>query len=221
MPDSIHVDESKESIMQMLARKLSEKNVPYVIPIEEFKEAKQKERIYNKRYDSAHWNARGTMLGLTLLDEKIREKKPDIPPLSAEDFDLQYEEKNVEFISLPLTEKVPVYTLKPHLAVSIREETDLLQNLKHLEGSTVRHFINDDAPCDESILIFIDSFMQDNGYYFAYRYKEVYMISRQNYERMQYYVETLQPTVVVYENAERAFVDDLFAYVHLADIEYK
>lgn len=220
MPDNIHVDESKESIMQMLARKLSDKGVSYVIPVEEFREAKKTERIYNKRYDTAHWNAKGTMLGLSILDEKIREQKPQVPPLRADDFDLTYEEKRVEFISLPITEEVPVYTLKQELSASIHEETDLLRNLKHVEGTTVRHFVNDAAPSEETILIFIDSFMQDNGFYFAYRYKEVYMISRQNYERMQYYVETLNPSVVVYENAERAFVDDLFAYVNLANIEY-
>lgn len=221
MPDSIHVDESKESIMQMLSRKLSDKGISFVIPFEEFWEAKKTERIYNKRYDTAHWNAKGTMLGLSILDEKIREQKPQVPPLKEEDFDLTFENKRVEFISLPITEDVPVYTLKPELSASIHEETDLLHNLKHMEGSTVRHFVNDDAPCDETILIFIDSFMQDNGFYFAYRYKEVYLISRQNYELMQYYVESLHPSVVVYENAERAFVDDLYAYVNLANITYE
>ena len=160
------------------------------------------------------------MLGLTLLDEKIREKKPQIPALSHDAFTLSEETKRIEFISLPLTETVPVYTLKEQYASSVHEETDLLQSLPHMEGTTVRHFVNEDAPCDETILLFIDSFLQDNGQYFAYRYKEVYMVSRQNYERLQEYVETLQPTVVVYENAERAFVDDLYAYVNLANIEY-
>ena len=220
MPDEIHVDESRESIMEMLSRKLTDAGVEYVIPVEQFRQAKQTERIYNQRYDTAHWNARGAMLGLQLLDEKIREKKPQIPALSQEAFTLSEETKRVEFISLPLTEAVPVYTLKEEYASSIREETDLLQTLPHMEGTTVRHFVNDDAPCDETILLFIDSFLQENGQYFAYRYKEVYMVSRQNYERLQEYVETLHPTVVVYENAERAFVDDLYAYVNLANIEY-
>ena len=152
--------------------------------------------------------------------EKIREKKPQIPALSQDAFTLSEETKRIEFISLPLTETVPVYTLKEQYASSVHEETDLLQSLPHMEGTTVRHFVNEDAPCDETILLFIDSFLQDNGQYFAYRYKEVYMVSRQNYERLQEYVETLQPTVVVYENAERAFVDDLYAYVNLANIEY-
>ena len=47
------------------------------------------------------------------------------------------------------------------------------------------------------------------------------MISRQNYEFMQYYVETLKPDVVVFENAERAFVDDLYAYTNLANVTYE
>ena len=220
MPDEIHVDESRESIMEMLSRKLSDAEVPYVIPVEEFRTAAQTERIYNRRYDTAHWNARGTMLGLMLLDEKIRGEKPQIPALSQDAFTLSEETKQIEFISLPLTETVPVYTLKEQYASAIHEETDLLQTLPHMEGTTVRHFVNDAAPCDETILLFMDSFLQDNAQYFAYRYKEVYMVSRQNYERLQEYVELLKPTVVVYENAERAFVDDLYAYVNLANIEY-
>lgn len=220
MPDEIHVDESKESIMEMLSRKLSDVGVEYVIPVAEFQEAKKTQRIYNKRYDTAHWNASGALLGLTILDEKIRKEKPSVPPLLADDLNLTYVNKRVEFISLPLTEDVPVYEGKPALMASVHEETDLAQNLKHMDGTTVRHFVNDNAPCEETILMFIDSFMQDNGFYFAYRYKEVYLISRQNYENMQYYVETLKPSVVVYENAERAFVDDLYAYVNLANVTY-
>lgn len=221
MPDYIHVDTQRESIMEMLSRKLEAAGVEYVIPVEEFKAAKQAGRIYNKRYDTAHWNARGAMLGLQLLDEKIREKKPDIPPLMEDAFTLSTKKERVEFISLPLIEEVPVYTLRAEYESNVHEEPDLLQTLDHVEGTTVKHFVNDSAPCQETILLFMDSFLADNGCYFAYRYKEVYMISRQNYERMAYYVETLQPSVVVYENAERAFVDDLYAYVNLGNIVYE
>ena len=221
MPDYIHVDTTKESIMEMLARKLTEKQVPYVIPVQELQEAKQVERVYNRKYDSAHWNARGAMIGLRLLNEKVREMDPDVPLLTEDVFTLSSEEKTLEFISLPITEQVPVYTLKPEYSDSIQADGSLLDVLPHVAGTGIQHYLNENALSDKTILILQDSFLDGKQDFFAYRYQNVYMISRQNYESMQYYVETLKPDVVIFENAERAFVDDLYAYTNLANVTYE
>lgn len=221
MPDYIHVDTTKESIMEMLARKLTEKQVPYVIPVQELQEAKQVERVYNQKYDSAHWNARGAMIGLRLLNEKVREMDPDVPLLTEDVFTLSSEEKTLEFISLPITEQVPVYTLKPEYSDSIQADGSLLDVLPHVAGTGIQHYLNENALSDKTILILQDSFLDGKQDFFACRYQNVYMISRQNYESMQYYVETLKPDVVIFENAERAFVDDLYAYTNLANVTYE
>ena len=221
MPDYIHVDTTKESIMEMLARKLTEKQVPYVIPVQELQEAKQAERVYNQKYDSAHWNVRGAMIGLRLLNEKVREMDPDVPLLKEDVFTASSEEKTLEFISLPITEQVPVYTLKPEYSDSILADGSLLDVLPHVAGTGIQHYLNENALSDKTILILQDSFLDGKQDFFAYRYQNVYMISRQNYESMQYYVETLKPDVVVFENAERAFVDDLYAYTNLANVTYE
>lgn len=221
MPDYIHVDTTKESIMEMLARKLTEKQVPYVIPVQELQEAKQAERVYNQKFDSAHWNARGAMIGLRLLNEKVLEMDPDVPLLTEDVFALSSEEKTLEFISLPITEEVPVYTLKKEYSDSILADGSLLDVLPHVAGTSVQHYLNENALSDKTILILQDSFLDGKQDFFAYRYQNVYMISRQNYESMQYYVETLKPDVVVFENAERAFVDDLYAYTNLANVTYE
>ena len=221
MPDYIHVDTTKESIMEMLARKLTEKQVPYVIPVQELQEAKQVERVYNQKYDSAHWNARGAMIGLRLLNEKVREMDPNVPLLTEDVFTLSSEEKTLEFISLPITEQVPVYTLKPEYSDSIQADGSLLDVLPHVAGTGIQHYLNENALSDKTILILQDSFLDGKQDFFAYRYQNVYMISRQNYESMQYYVETLKPDVVIFENAERAFVDDLYAYTNLANVTYE
>lgn len=221
MPDYIHVDTTKESIMEMLARKLTEKQVSYVIPVQELQEAKQAERVYNQKFDSAHWNARGAMIGLRLLNEKVREMDPDVPLLTEDVFALSSEEKTLEFISLPITEEVPVYTLKKEYSDSILADGSLLDVLPHVAGTSVQHYLNENALSDKTILILQDSFLDGKQDFFAYRYQNVYMISRQNYESMQYYVETLKPDVVVFENAERAFVDDLYAYTNLANVTYE
>lgn len=221
MPESIRVDTEGESIMHMLARKLDAAGVDYVIPVEEYAKLKQDKRLYNRKYDCAHWNAFGTMEGLKLLNEKIRAKNPEIPVLAEDAFELSYEEKGVDFMSVPITEQVPVYTLKKEYGGSIIRDLEVLDTMEFMPGSSLQHYVNENALSDKTILIFNDSFLQDNGDYFAYRYRNVYMISRQNYERMQYYVEMIKPDVVVFENAERAFVDDLYAYVRLAEITYE
>ena len=220
MPDYIRVDTTKESIMEMLARKLTEKQVPYVIPVQELRDAKQVERVYNQKYDSAHWNARGAMIGLRLLNEKVREMDPDVPLLTEDVFTASSEEKTLEFISLPITEQVPVYMLKSEYGDSILADGSLLDVLPHVAGTGIQHYLNENALSDKTILILQDSFLDGKQDFFAYRYQNVYMISRQNYESMQYYVETLKPDVVVFENAERAFVDDLYAYTNLANVTY-
>ena len=221
MPDYIHVDTTKESIMEMLARKLTEKQVSYVIPVQELQEAKQAERVYNQKFDSAHWNARGAMIGLRLLNEKVREMDPDVPLLTEDVFTASSEEKTLEFISLPITEQVPVYMLKSEYGDSILADGSLLDVLPHVAGTGIQHYLNENALSDKTILILQDSFLDGKQDFFAYRYQNVYMISRQNYESMQYYVETLKPDVVVFENAERAFVDDLYAYTNLANVTYE
>lgn len=221
MPDYIRVDTTKESIMEMLAWKLTEKQVPYVIPVQELRDAKQVERVYNQKYDSAHWNARGAMIGLRLLNEKVREMDPDVPLLTEDVFTASSEEKTLEFISLPITEQVPVYMLKSEYGDSILADGSLLDVLPHVAGTGIQHYLNENALSDKTILILQDSFLDGKQDFFAYRYQNVYMISRQNYESMQYYVETLKPDVVVFENAERAFVDDLYAYTNLANVTYE
>lgn len=217
-PESIHVDEEKEGIMSMLSRKLADANVPYVIPIEQFREATKTDQIYNKTYDCAHWNDLGSMLGIQLVDELIRKDRPNLPPLLAEDFKLSYEPRQLEFISLPIEEEVPVYTLKQKLQLSA--DTDSTDGLPVINGTSIQSYVNPDAVCEETILIMHDSFLEDNYKYFTYRYRKVYMVPRQNYTNMQAYVEALQPDVVLYENAERSFVDDLYAYTELSNITY-
>ncbi|MBQ8527145.1 MAG: hypothetical protein IJ429_01610 [Lachnospiraceae bacterium] len=221
IPDYIRVAEDRESIMEMLARRLDESGVEYVIPISEYSLLKKDKRLYNKIADSAHWNAFGAMEGLKILNARIREKNPDVPVLSEEAFDLSYQDVQLEFISVPIIDNVPVYTLKKEYSDSIVIDYDLIGKIKHNPGTNFIHYVNEKALSEESILIMHDSFLEDKVNYFAYRYKDVYMISRQNYELMQYYVETLQPDVVVFENAERAFVDDLYAYVNLANVTYE
>ena len=228
MPGTIHVDESRESIMECLSRKLSEKGVPYVIPVGEFRAAAtlDENRIYNKLQDTAHWNGNGQMLGMKLLNETVRERqkelgKEELPAFLPEAFSEKREERSLEFLSLPITEEVPIYKLKKKYKKGLYAEDGFIDTVPHVEGPYVAHFVNESALSDQSILILGDSFMQEHTEYLSLQYRDVYSFGRQNYENLQTYVEILHPDVVVFENAERAFVDDLYNYTNLSNVRFE
>ena len=227
MPDWIHVDESRESIMENLSRKLDEKQVPYVIPIDKFRQAatRDENRIYNKLADTAHWNDNGKMLGMQLLNERIRKLQGDLGkeqiPVFDKDWFLQSRDIiGLEFLSLPIQEEVPRWTLQQQFLAGATPEEGFIDTVPHVEGPYVAHLSNPSALSDQKLLIFGDSFMQDNMQYLQPQFREIYSFGRQNYENVQTYVEMLKPDVVVFENAERAFVDDLYNYTNLAEVTY-
>ncbi|MBQ5676925.1 MAG: hypothetical protein IIV45_18010 [Lachnospiraceae bacterium] len=220
MPDSIRVKEDNESIMESLARHLEEANVPYVIPIAEYQEAKKTQQIYNKKYDCAHWNDLGKMIAVKLVDEKLREQGLDVPVIKEEDYYLGYEVRNqLEFVPISIDEQVPVYQLKESL--ELWEDYYLTSNMHRIEGTSAQFYGNVNAKTKKKLLVFHDSFLQDSKEYYCARYSQVVFVSRQNYENLQYYVNLIQPDAVVFENAERAFVDDLYAYINLAAVKYQ
>lgn len=220
MPDSILVKEDNESIMESLARHLDKANVPYVIPIQEYEEAKKTRQIYNKMYDCAHWNDLGKMIAVKLADEKLNEQGLDVPVIDEKDFRLTYEmREQLEFVEIPIREEVPVYQLREQ--PKYWDDYDLISNMHLVEGTSVQFRGNSDAVSKKKLLVFQDSFLQESIEFYSTRYSQVFFVSRQNYENLQYYVNIIQPDAVIFENAERAFVDDLYAYTNLATVAYE
>ena len=220
MPDSIRVNEENESIMESLARHLEQANVPYVIPIREYQEAKKTQQIYNKMYDCAHWNDLGKLIAVRLVDVKLREQGLEVPVIEEGDYSLVYETRNqLEFVEVPIEEQVPVYQLKAQQ--ELWDDLYLTTNLHRIEGTSAHFYGNVNAKTKKKLLVFHDSFLQDSKEYYCARYSQVVFVSRQNYENLQYYVNLIQPDAVIFENAERAFVDDLYAYINLATVKFQ
>ncbi|MBE5870261.1 MAG: hypothetical protein E7294_03220 [Lachnospiraceae bacterium] len=217
-PDSIHVDETKKGIPEMLSEKLTQAGVPYVIPVKEFQKKAKTEQIYNKSYDCAHWNDLGALYGMQLVDDVIRKDHPELPALLKEDFTITYESKGIEFIELPIKDSVPVCEVNREQHLGAR--TKKVGRLTTVPGTSMQDYINPDAVCKTKILVIHDSFLEERYKFLTYRYKEVFMVPRQNYTHLQEYVEALKPDVVLFECAQRAFVDDLYAYTELADVTY-
>lgn len=220
MPDSIHVHPQNLSIMKSLAGHLEQSGVPYVIPVEEYMQAKQTRQIYNKMYDCAHWNELGEMIAIRLADEKLADQGLDVMPVREEDFDLVYEKRDrLEFAGTAIDEMVPVY--QPKQNGKVKYDAKMSESVWHIDGTNVLCYRNKNAQSSKKILIFNDSFLNYSKHFYCGRYRQVYLVSRQNYEALQYYVNLLRPDAVIYENAERAFVDDLYAYTHLSDVQYE
>ncbi|MBO6015742.1 MAG: hypothetical protein J6P60_04050 [Lachnospiraceae bacterium] len=220
MPDSIHVDAGQKSIIESLTQHLKEAGVPYVIPVEEYMQAKQNDQIYNRKYDCAHWNDLGKMIAIRLADEELKRQGLDMPAIREEDYALSYELRpQLEFVEVRIDEEVPVYHLKQQ--PTLWDDPDLTENMWLVDGTSVQYYSNSNALKKKRILIFHDSFLQDAKEFYCARYSQVFFVSRQNYECVQYYVNLIRPDAVVFENAERAFVDDLYAYTNLAAIRYE
>lgn len=217
MPDDIYVDETRDSALDVLKRKLEKENVSYVIPDEEFRERAKSQQIYNYKYDSAHWNDLGALYGMALLDEKIQETYPDIPIIEEEDFALEYKEVDLELFSVPVKDRIPVLT---YTGDTVATDSDNRKDISVRPGNNMAYFFNENADSDKRILILHDSFLDSRECYYYGRYKEVYSCSRVNYTFMKEYIDVIKPDVIVFELAERSFADDLPAYTELATYSY-
>jgi len=218
MPDNIHVDETKNSTLELAKAKLDETDVKYVIPDEELMEHKQTEVVYNKDYDIAHWNDLGAFYALELLDKKIAEDESDIPIMKMEDFDISSKDVELDFFTIPIMDNVPVFTSK---MTALTEGPDQVMDLTVRPGNNIAYYYNENASSDKTLLVLHDSFLDSRESWYFGRYKEVYYGARTNYDNMKEYIDRIQPDVIIFEVAERAFADDLSAYTELATLSYE
>ncbi len=222
MPETIYVDEAKESTLDLAKRRMTEENVACVIPHEEFRVQKEEEQIYNVKYDCAHWNDLGALYGLTMVDEIISETYADIPMMRRSDFTLTWEE--VDSLEFYTTDE-PIYDILPKLQLTepatVATDSAYRVDIPVQPGNAIAYFYNEDAQNDRTILVLHDSFLDYKESWYTYRYREVYYGSRVNYTNMKAYIDLIQPDVIVFEVAERAFADDLHAYTELGNVVYE
>lgn len=234
MPDTIYVDESRESTLDMAERKLQEQKIPHVVPHEEFRQLKEDVQIYNQKYDCAHWNDLGAFYGLSMVDEIINETYPDIPVMREEDFGGgEYGEEafgeswemiwGLEFFaaSESIPDRIPKLMCIRGSDGPVATDSPYRADVPVEAGNNMAYFYNEGAPNDKTVLILHDSFMDNRETWYTYRYREVYFTSRVNYTHMKDYIDLIRPDVVIFELAERSFADDLAAYTQLGEISYQ
>ena len=222
MPETIYVDESRESTLDLVKRRLNEEGISCVIPHEELRLRKEREQIYNIKYDCAHWNDLGAFYGLQMVDEIVHQTYADIPVMQRDDFELTWEEvDSLEFY----TTEAPIYDRLPKLHViqsaTVATDSQYRADVPMQPGNAIAYFYNENAVNDRTILVLHDSFLDYRESWYTYRYREVYYGSRVNYTNMKAYIDLIQPDVIVFEVAERAFADDLHAYTELGNVIYQ
>lgn len=224
MPDDIHVDESRESALDMARRKLDERGVSYVIPDRAFRRIKETEQIYNRKYDCAHWNDLGAFYGLNMAETLIHETYGDIPVMEEGDFARSTETvSELEFFatSAEITDEIPKLTCSSPSGANVAVDSPYRVDVTVEAGNNMAYFYNPDAPNDRTILILHDSFLDNRESWYTYRYREVYFTSRVNYTHIKEYIDLIEPDVVLFELAERSFADDLAAYTQLGELVFE
>lgn len=213
MPDDILVDESRVGTLALAKSLLAEANVSYVIPDEELSAIAKEEQIYNITYDCAHWNDLGAFYALRMVDEKIAESNSAVLPMELSDYSQSTQVKDLDFFTGEITEEVPVLTPIYHAT----SDGPGVVDVSVMPGNNMAYFYNENASSNQTILILHDSFLDNKeGWYYG-RYQQVYYTSRVNYTNLKEYIDVIHPDVILFEVAERAFADDLGAYVELGN----
>lgn len=219
-PDSVHVKEDEKTVISVMRDNLSKTDIEYVIPDNELIEAKKSQVVYNKMYDATHWNEFGSFLGQKLLDEHIQNWFPDVKPLTEEDYTLEYVTMtNLDTSDFPINDSVPVYSLKYD---SSQDATFYLEPYLDVNTTTFyAHFMNPEVTNGKILLVFTDSYFATYHKYYNNRFSEVYYIHRQNFDYLQYMVNLVVPSAVVFETAERSITSEMPILSDFTDYYYE
>lgn len=219
-PDNIFVNTANTTVIDYMKGALNERDINYIIPYDELIAAKQNQVVYNKMYDATHWNEFGAFVGHTLIDEKIREWFPDVRPLNADEYSLEYVHMDsLDIAKFPISEDVPVFT---RIEDNAADMTELLKPDMQCNTDTFyTHYVNNAADNNEILLVFTDSYFQAHQKYYNNRFKEVYFVHRQNYDYVQYFVNLVFPDMVIFETAERSISSEMPEMADFTDYYYE
>ncbi len=192
---------------------LNENGVNYFFAKDVMLENKAIMDVNNVKYDAGHWNNNGAFVSIQALYEVLREKKPDIEPLKKDEFNIEtriMESLNVsKFI---INEEFHYYSLKEPKAVNKTEEffEDIIISYPNHNKC---HYENPECADKPTLLIFGDSYLAGYERFFTNHFSEYTFIHRYNIynqEYFEYYVEKIDPDIIIFENPERSHVINLF-----------
>lgn len=221
-PDNINVKEDNGTIIAGMRDRLEKTDIDYIIPDNELFEAKKEKVVYNKKYDATHWNEFGSIMCQQMIDKYFLNWFPDVKPLTEDDFTLEFVTmEHLDNSEFPINDDVPVYSL---ITDTSQDATEYLMPCLEDRINTTTfyaHFLNPEVQNDRILLIFTDSYFATYHKYYNNRFKEVYYVHRQNAEYLQYFVDLVFPSAVIFETAERCITSDMPLLTDFSDYYYE
>lgn len=209
-----------EGHLDSLEKYMSENTDMNVINVKDAMISQKDDQMYYKVYDASHWNMNGAFVGYQELMQEIQKDYPDIRILNKEDFEISetpFSGLMQYYTSIPVLDDnfafddiVYEYNLKGGYH-SVMDETPL--NGKAIDPNlNFYHFENDTIDNSETLLIVGDSYM----YCFLLpmlgeSFEHVYFVRNTSPETIIELAQEIEPTVFVFEIAERVVNEPYFA----------
>ncbi|MBQ4602334.1 MAG: hypothetical protein IJB24_05670, partial [Clostridia bacterium] len=208
-PDGYNVKGDISRTDQVLSY-LDEYSVNYYWAKDTMLEGKKTMAVNNKKYDITHWNENGAFIVIKELYSRI-----GMPTLDINDYEVTEKvEKYLPNSDFVINERVPLYTLKEQKAILDRGWME--KNGLKYPGDKISYFSyhynpeNADAP---RLLVIHDSYLAEKEKFFCENVSELFFLHRYNIynlEWFKYYVDLIDPDIIVYENPERSWEIDLY-----------
>lgn len=204
-PDTI-LKVGKVSRTDILTKYFTEKmGIDFFTPIKSLLEAKFKFVVYSPRYDNAHWNSYGEFIGYLELMNKVKKYFPNIKILSWNDFNItEYKRERKVYGAVPFSEIDYAFKLKN--GSSATQTQRVLDSLNLKSSNLCYTYVNNNNNLPK-VLILGDSYFYGLSIipYLAESFSQLTFIHTANSERIESFIKSFEPDMVIYESAERMF----------------
>lgn len=211
-PKSINVLGDISYIDQLLSA-LEEHQVNHLYGKDAMVNAKEFMLVNNVKYDAGHWNENGAFVSCQNFYSAIQDWYPGVKPLVLEDYTVNMAVvKSLDTSHFEIHEEVPCYNL---IESHAENQTEAFRSKAYLSFSDnyAYHYVNPTCQDQPSILFFSDSYLGSNMKFFTEHFSETTFIHRYNclnQEAFEYYVDLVNPDIVIFENPERSLPIDLY-----------
>jgi len=196
---------NRENRTDLILKALNEEGITTVFPKEELCQQKLTTQVYNVKDDPGHWNAVGAYYGNRCAMQVIHKWFPEYTVLGNPCFE-EGVAVHLDGTKMRINETVPILKVN---GLQDNAEDYFQQHGIKIPEMQYKHYdaTKDTAP---SILLIGDSYYQGYGVAesFAMTGAEVTFLTASVLPDYQYYLETIQPDVVLVETAERRIEGD-------------
>lgn len=200
--------------IEQLEAKLKLNGINYIDNTSLLREKSKTEYVYDKMYDSGHWNDLGAFYGVNNLLASINKDFPAVKTLELSDFDISKKiQTSLKTSRFNIYDESPEFTLKNE--ENYVDVTDRYSNLE-LDPNfpTYSVTVNNSTKVENlpKALVFQGSYLNGREKYLKSRFSEYIAIHNyQNIFNVDYYYNIFNPDIVVFEVAEYTIKDGYFS----------